>query len=538
MAPTRTALNPSLVDEGIVVSRVVTPEQAEFLSPEAVRFVADLARRFSARRNELMKLRMIRQKEIDGGQFPDFLRETRAVREGSWKVAPIPDDLLDRRVEITGPVDRKMVINALNSGASTFMADFEDSNSPTWSNCVQGQVNLSDAVRRAIDYTSPEGKSYRLNDHTATLIVRPRGWHLDERHMRVDGVAVPAGLFDFGLFFFHNAEELLERGSGPYFYLPKMESHLEARLWNDVFVRAQDALGVAQGSIRATVLIETLLAAFEMDEILYELREHSSGLNCGRWDYIFSFIKRFRNHRDFVLPDRMQVTMDRDFLKAYVDLLIKTCHRRGIHAMGGMAAQIPIKNDAAANDAALEKVRADKLREVRAGHDGTWVAHPGLVPVAMEIFDVHMPTPNQIRVARQDVAVGAADLLKVPAGTITERGLRTNVNVGVLYLESWLRGAGCVPLYNLMEDAATAEISRAQVWQWIRHRARLDDGRTVTRELAQAVMAEEIDRIRSTVGEPAYAAGRYETAAKLFVGMMTSDDFVEFMPSLAYEFLD
>ena len=538
MAPTRTALNPSLVDEGIVVSRVVTPEQAEILSPEAVRFVADLARCFSARRNELMKLRMIRQKEIDGGQFPDFLRETRAVREGSWKVAPIPADLLDRRVEITGPVDRKMVINALNCGASTFMADFEDSNSPTWSNCVQGQVNLRDAVRRAIDYTSPEGKSYRLNDHTATLIVRPRGWHLDERHMRVDGVAVPAGLFDFGLFFFHNAEELLERGSGPYFYLPKMESHLEARLWNDVFVRAQDALGVAQGSIRATVLIETLLAAFEMDEILYELREHSSGLNCGRWDYIFSFIKRFRNHRDFVLPDRMQVTMDRDFLKAYVDLLIKTCHRRGIHAMGGMAAQIPIKNDAAANDAALEKVRADKLREVRAGHDGTWVAHPGLVPVAMEIFDVHMPTPNQIRVARQDVAVGAADLLKVPAGTITERGLRTNVNVGVLYLESWLRGAGCVPLYNLMEDAATAEISRAQVWQWIRHRARLDDGRTVTRELAQAVMAEEIDRIRSTVGEPAYAAGRYETAAKLFVGMMTSDDFVEFMPSLAYEFLD
>ncbi len=538
MAPTRTALNPSLVDEGIVVSRVVTAEQAEILSPEAVRFVADLARRFSARRNELLKLRMIRQKEIDGGLFPDFRPETRAVREGNWKVSPIPADLLDRRVEITGPVDRKMVINALNSGASTFMADFEDSNSPTWSNCVQGQVNLRDAVRRAIDYASPEGKNYRLNERTATLIVRPRGWHLDERHVRVDGVAVPAGLFDFGLFFFHNAEELVERGSGPYFYLPKMESHLEARLWNDVFVHAQGALGVAQGTIRATVLIETLLAAFEMDEILYELREHSSGLNCGRWDYIFSFIKRFRNHREFVLPDRMQVTMDRDFLKAYVDLLIKTCHRRGIHAMGGMAAQIPIKNDTAANDAALEKVRADKLREVRAGHDGTWVAHPGLVPVAKEIFDVHMPTPNQIRVARQDVAVGAADLLKVPAGTITEKGLRTNINVGVLYLESWLRGAGCVPLYHLMEDAATAEISRAQVWQWIRHGARLDDGRTVTRELAQAVMAEEIDRIRAAVGAPAYAAGRYETAAKLFVEMMTSDDFVEFMPSLAYEFLD
>jgi malate synthase len=538
VAPTRTVLNPSLTDEGITVTRVSSVEQAEILSPGAVRFVAELARRFSARRDQLLKLRMIRQKEIDGGRFPDFLSETRSIRDGAWKVASIPADLLDRRVEITGPVDRKMVINALNSGASTYMADFEDSNSPTWANCVQGQVNLHDAVRREIDYTSPEGKSYRLDERTATLIVRPRGWHLDERHMRVDGAPVPAGLFDFGIFFYHNAEELIARGSGPYFYLPKMESHLEARLWNDVFNLAQERVGVPRGSIRATVLIETILAAFEMDEILYELREHSSGLNCGRWDYIFSFIKRFRNHPEFVLPDRAQVTMDRDFLKAYVDLLIKTCHRRGAHAMGGMAAQIPIKNDPAANDAALERVRADKLREVKAGHDGTWVAHPGLVPIARDIFDQHMKGPNQLSVSRREVAVGAADLLKVPTGEITEKGLRTNVNVGVLYLESWLRGSGCVPLYNLMEDAATAEISRAQVWQWIRHGARLSDGRIVTRELVQSIMAEEMARIRAAVGATASAAGRYEPAAKLFVEMMTSDEFVEFMPSLAYEFLD
>jgi malate synthase len=540
MAPsTRSPLvNASLTEEGVVVTRPVSGEQAEILSPDAVRFIADLARRFTARRNELLKFRAIRQHEIDAGHCPDFLTETRAVRETEWKVAPIPNDLSDRRVEITGPVDRKMVINALNSGASTYMADFEDSNSPTWDNCVQGQVNLRDAVRRTIEFTSPEGKSYRLNDKTATLLVRPRGWHLDERHVRVDGFPVPASLFDFGLFFFHNAVELLERGTGPYFYLPKMESHLEARLWNDVFLRAQDSLGVPRGSIRATVLIETILAAFEMDEILYELRDHSSGLNCGRWDYIFSFIKRFRGHRAFVLPDRALVTMDRHFLKSYVDLLVRTCHRRGIHAMGGMAAQIPIKNDPPANDAALERVRADKLREVRAGHDGTWVAHPTLVAVARDVFDAHMKTPNQIRTAHEDVAVTAHDLLTVPEGDVTEQGLRTNINVGVLYLESWLRGAGCVPLYNLMEDAATAEISRAQVWQWIRHGARLNDGRTVTRDLVHAVVKQEIDRIREAVGEEAFAAGRYETASKLFVEMMTLEDFVEFMPSFAYDFLD
>jgi malate synthase len=538
MASTRNPLNLSLMEEGIAITRPDDAVESEILSPDAVRFVADLARRFSERRDQLLKLRAIRQKEIDSGHFPEFLPETAEIRAADWSVAPIPHDLLDRRVEITGPVDRKMVINALNSGASTYMADFEDSHSPTWDNCIDGQANLRDAVRRTIEYTSPEGKAYRLNDTVATLLVRPRGWHLDERHMRVNGAVVPASLFDFGLYFFHNAHELIARGTGPYFYLPKMESHLEARLWNDVFVHAQAELGIPRGTIRATVLVETILAAFEMDEILYELREHSSGLNCGRWDYIFSFIKRFRNHRQFVLPDRAQVTMDRDFLKAYVDLLIKTCHRRGVHAMGGMAAQIPIKNDPAANDAAIAKVRADKLREVRAGHDGTWVAHPALVAVAKDIFDEHMPAPNQINVSRDDVDVRQADLLQVPTGEITEKGLRTNVNVGVLYLESWLRGSGCVPLYNLMEDAATAEISRAQVWQWIRHGASLSDGRKVTRELVHDVLDEEMSRIRQSVGEAAYAAGRYDTAAKLFAGMMTSEDFAEFMPSLAYECLD
>jgi malate synthase len=538
MASTRTSFNLSNMEEGITILRPADAVETEVLSPEAVRFVAALVRRFSARRDQLLKLREIRQKEIDSGRFPDFLPETSEVRAADWTVAPIPRDLADRRVEITGPVDRKMVINALNSGASTYMADFEDSNSPTWENCVTGQANLRDAVRGVIEYTSPEGKPYRLNPRVATLIVRPRGWHLDERHMRVNGAPVPASLFDFGVFFFHNAAELIARGSGPYFYLPKMESHLEARLWNDVFVYAQAELGIPRGTIRATVLIETILAAFEMDEILYELREHSAGLNCGRWDYIFSFIKRFRNHAEFVLPDRAQVTMDRDFLHAYVDLLIRTCHRRGIHAMGGMAAQIPIKNDAAANEAAIAKVRADKLREVRAGHDGTWVAHPGLVPVAKAVFDEHMKTANQIHVPREDVSVGPTELLRVPRGEITEKGLRTNVNVGVLYLESWLRGAGCVPLYHLMEDAATAEISRAQVWQWIRHGARLTDGRPVTRELVHATLDEEMARIRASVGETAYTAGRYETAAKLFAGMMTSEEFAEFMPSLAYELLD
>ena len=433
------------------------------------------------------------QQEIDSGKIPDFLPETAGIRQSEWKVAPIPKDLLDRRVEITGPVDRKMIINALNSGASVFMADFEDSNSPTWSNNIEGQHNLRDAVRGTIRYESPEGKRYQLGSKPATLLVRPRGWHLDEKHFLVDGKPISASLFDFGLFFFHNATALLSKGTGPYFYLPKMESHLEARLWNDVFCFAQDELGIPRGSIRATVLIETILAAFEMDEILYELRDHSAGLNCGRWDYIFSFIKKFRAHPEFVLPDRSQVTMERHFLSSYVELLIQTCHRRGIHAMGGMAAQIPIRNDAAANEQALEKVRRDKLREVQAGHDGTWVAHPGLVPVAKEIFDKYMPEPNQISPIRNRRSHRAGrckrkDLLEVPNGEITEEGLRWNIDVGIAVLAFVAAGIGCVPIYNLMEDAATAEICRAQVWQWVRHGAHLKDGRLVTEDMVKEII--------------------------------------------------
>jgi malate synthase len=409
------------------------------------------------------------------------------------------------------------------------MADFEDSNSPTWQNNLEGQFNLRDAVEGTITFISPEGKRYELNPHVATLVVRPRGWHLEERHFLVDGKPISASLFDFGLYFFHNAKELIRRGTGPYFYLPKMESHLEARLWNDVFIFAQDDLGIPRGTIRATVLIETILAAFEMDEILYELRDHSSGLNCGRWDYIFSFIKKFRNRPDVVLPDRSVVTMEKHFLKSYVDLLIKTCHRRGIHAMGGMAAQIPIKNDPTANEKALGKVRQDKLREVNAGHDGTWVAHPGLVPIAKEIFDAHMNGANQIRLRREDVHVTAKDLLAVTEGEITEAGLRWNIDVGLQYLESWLRGSGCVPIYNLMEDAATAEICRAQVWQWLRHGAKLSDGRQVTREMVCKVISEQKSKL---------PGGRIADAADIFERMMTSPEFAEFLTLVAYDYID
>src|SRR5580765_358599 len=479
--------------------------ESQILNPAARSFLTDLARNFEKRRHELLARRRVRQQEIDAGQLPDFLPETAQIRQGDWKVAPIPKDLLDRRVEITGPVERKMIINALNSGANVFMADFEDSNSPTWQNNIEGQANLRDAVRRTISFVSPEGKRYALNATVATLLVRPRGWHLDERHFQVDGKPISGSLFDFGLYFFHNAEELIRRGTGPYFYLPKMESHLEARLWNDVFNFAQDRLGIPRGTIRATVLIETILAAFEMDEILFELRDHSAGLNCGRWDYIFSFIKKFRNRPDFVLPDRSTLTMDKHFLKSYVELLIHTCHRRGIHAMGGMAAQIPIKNDPAANDQAIEKVRQDKLREVRAGHDGTWVAHPGLVPIAKKIFDEHMKEPNQIGRPLKDVRSTPEDLLAVTQGKITEQGLKWNIDVGLQYLESWLRGNGCVPIYNLMEDAATAEISRAQVWQWLRHQAKLTDGRVITRELVVATLKEELEKLKTMLG-----AGRFE----------------------------
>ncbi len=432
-------------------------------------------------------------------------------------------------MEITGPVDRKMIINALNSGANVFMADFEDSNSPTWQNNLEGQLNLRDAVEGTISYVSPEGKPYELNPHAATLLVRPRGWHLEEKHFLVDGKPISASLFDFGLYFFYNAKQLIRRGTGPYFYLPKMETHLEARLWNDVFCFSQDELGIPRGTIRATVLIETILAAFEMDEILYELREHSSGLNCGRWDYIFSFIKKFRTRRDFVLPDRSTVTMDKHFLKSYVELLIQTCHRRGIHAMGGMAAQIPIKNDPTANEKALDKVRQDKLREVNAGHDGTWVAHPGLVPIAKGIFDAHMKDANQISRRREDVRISAKDLLAVPEGTVTEEGLRWNIDVGLQYLESWLRGSGCVPIYNLMEDAATAEICRAQVWQWLRHGAKLSEGRPVNQEMVRKVIAEQKSKLQG---------GRIAEAAEIYERMITSPDFAEFLTLVAYDYID
>ncbi len=511
------------------VDRVVTPA--------AIAFVEELTRVFRPRIEALLTRRRAAQQRLDNGERLDFLPDTAEVRRSEWRVAAIPDDLHDRRVEITGPVDRKMIINALNSGASVFMADFEDANSPTWANVVGGQANLMDAIRRTISFTNEAGKRYALNANTATLMVRPRGFHLLERHFEVDGRAVPAMLFDFGMFFFHNVEALQQAGTGPYFYLPKMQSHLEARLWNDVFVHAQAALRVPRGTIRATVLIETLPAAFEMDEILYELREHSAGLNCGRWDYIFSSIKTLRHDAGFVMPDRGQVTMEAPFLRAYTQLLIKTCHRRGVHAMGGMAAQIPIKDDPEANQRALEKVRADKLREVREGHDGTWVAHPGLVQIAKQVFDEGMPAPNQIDRTRDDVVADARRLVEPPLGTRTDAGLRHNIRVGIQYLEAWLGGQGAVPIYNLMEDAATAEISRTQIWQWLAHRATLDDGRTVTRPLVEQLIGEEFARVRDEVGAARFGRGRFEEARALFTRVATSEELVEFLTLPAYDIL-
>jgi malate synthase len=518
----------------ISVSGRVTAEFAQILTPEALDFIAKLHRQFEPRRQELLARRAARQREFDAGRWPDFLPDTRQVRESGWSVSPQPQDMLDRRVEITGPTDRKMVINALNSGASTFMADFEDANCPTWHNMVDGQINLRDAVRRTISLEQG-GKHYRLKDKTAVVIPRPRGWHLDEKHMSVDGKPVSGAIFDFALFFFHNAKELLARGSGPYFYLPKMESHLEARLWNDIFILAQKQLDVPQGSIKATALIETVVAAFEMDEILYELREHSGGLNIGRWDYIFSCIKKFRANKDFCLADRSQVTMLAPFMRAYALLLVKTCHRRAAPAMGGMAAQIPIKNDPAANDAAIEKVRQDKLREVTDGCDGTWVAHPGLVPVAKQVFDEHMPQPNQYGRQRPDVNVTAKDLLDFqPSKPITEAGLRNNISVGIQYLGAWLAGNGCVPVFNLMEDAATAEISRSQIWQWIRSpKGVLEDGRKVTVELFRTLLAEELAKVKA-----AYSEGKYDEGAKLFEKITTDDRYVEFLTLPAYQLID
>ena len=519
---------------GVEFLAPISDNYAEILTPEAVAFAVDLQRTFNQRRKDLLAARHERQKRIDAGEKPNFLAETKSVRDAEWTVAPLPADILNRRVEITGPVDRKMIINALNSGAKVFMADFEDSNTPTWSNLIEGQINLRDAIRRTITYSDPStGKQYKLNDQTAVLFIRARGWHLEERHVRVDGEPMSGSIFDFGLYFFHNAKELLARGSGPYFYLPKMESHLEARLWNDIFVRAQEKIGLPQRTIKATVLIETILASFEMDEILYELREHSAGLNCGRWDYIFSFIKKFANDAHSVLPDRAQVTMTTHFMRSYSKLAIKTCHRRNVHAIGGMSAYIPVKTDPVANEKAISQVLADKEREAGDGHDGTWVAHPGLVPVALEVFDRLMPQPNQISKQLPDFNATAEDLLKIPDGQITDAGLKQNVAVGLGYIEAWLRGIGCVPLFNLMEDAATAEISRAQLWQWVHQNAKLTDGRVVDVPLVESLIAGELEKQKTAVDSVRYAA--YQKAADLMRELVKTPQFVEFLTVPAYQ---
>lgn len=521
---------------GVDILGPMRPGYGEVLTAEALEFVAGLERRFGAVRKRLLEARRERQARLDAGEMPDFLADTETVRRGNWKVAPVPADLQDRRVEITGPVDRKMVINALNCGANVFMADFEDSLSPTWDNIVAGQINLRDAIDRTIELTDPEsGKAYRLSEKTATLVVRPRGWHLVDAHVLIDGEPVSGAILDFGLYVFHNARNLIARGTGPYFYLPKMESHLEARLWAEIFEASEKALGLDEGTIKATVLIETILAAFEMEEILYELREYAAGLNCGRWDYIFSIIKKFRNRPDFVMPDRAQVTMTSPALRAYSLLLIKTCHRRGAHAMGGMAAFIPIKADPEANEKALDAVRADKVREAQDGHDGTWVAHPGLVPIAKEIFDHHMPDANQVGRMRDDVDLTARDLVEVPRGTITEDSVRNNIRVGVQYIEAWLGGNGCVPLYNLMEDAATAEICRTQIWQWLKHGAELTDGRTVDAALVDVLLDEEMAKLREVLGAERYDGGHFEDALAIFRDVATSSDFAEFLTLPAYE---
>jgi malate synthase len=532
------ASNPAAVSTGVEVRGAMRPGYETVLTAAALEFIAELTRRFGDRVTELLDARIERQKQLDAGALPDFLPETRHIRESQWRVTQIPADLQDRRVEITGPTDRKMIINALNSGAKVFMADCEDSLTPTWDNVVQGQINLRDAVNRTISFTSPDGRQYRLNDRIATLIVRPRGWHLFEKHIYVDGRSVPGAFVDFGLYLFHNHAALKSHGTGPYFYLPKLEGHLEARLWADVFRHAEHELGLAPQTIKATVLIETILAAFEMDEILYELKDYIVGLNCGRWDYIFSFIKKFAQRPDFVLPDRQQVTMTTHFLRSYSRLVILTCHRRGAFAMGGMAPQIPIKNDPRANEEALAKVRADKEREATDGHDGTWVAHPGLVPVAMEVFDRLMPSPNQLD-KLPEVHITAKDLLQIPQGTITEAGLRNNVSVSIQYLAAWLGGLGCVPINNLMEDAATAEIARAQIWQWIKHPAGvLEDGRKVTAELFRAITREELGKLRNAVGTEAFQKGNFERAAALIDEITTAPQFETFITLPAYRVID
>ncbi|KXX70763.1 malate synthase A [Flammeovirga sp. SJP92] len=508
----------------------------EILTPEALEFVVRLHEKFNKRRIALLEARIKKQQMIDEGKRPNFLAETAYIRNSEWTVAEVKDDLKDRRVEITGPVDRKMIINALNSGANVFMSDFEDANSPTWENNINGQINLRDAVRGTINYTHPKtGKKYQLNEKIATLMVRPRGWHLIEKHIIINGQPASGGLIDFGLYFFHNAKALLAKGSAPYFYLPKIESHLEARLWNDIFVFAQDYMDVPQGSVKATVLIETILAAFEMDEILYALKDHSAGLNCGRWDYIFSYIKKFRNDPNYMLPNRAQVTMKVHFMKSYYELLIQTCHKRGAFAMGGMAAQIPIKEDEKANQRAIEKVAKDKTREAMAGHDGTWVAHPGLVQTAKDVFDRYMGGPNNLKKPISHKTITAEDLLKVPEGDITMEGLKNNIDVGIQYIARWLDGQGAVPIYNLMEDAATAEISRTQVWQWIKHKATMEDGTLITTELYRNLLPEIMDSIKEYVGEDYFNKGKYQEAKNIFDELVTTDEFVEFLTLPAYQ---
>lgn len=527
MASTETIL------QGVTISGDIRPEHRKILTPEALAFLTLLHRSFNGTRKALLERRKIRQAELDKGQLPDFLPETKTIREdAAWKGAPPAPGLVDRRVEITGPTDRKMVVNALNSDVWTYMADFEDSSAPTWDNMITGQVNMYDAVRRQLQFKQGE-KEYKIRTDRVlpTLIVRPRGWHLEEKHVTVDGEPISGSLFDFGLYFFHNAFESVKQGFGPYFYLPKMESHLEARLWNDAFNLGQDYIGMRRGTIRGTVLIETILAAFEMDEIIYELRDHSSGLNCGRWDYIFSVIKKFRQNSNFILPDRGSVTMTVPFMDAYVKLLIQTCHKRGVHAMGGMAAQIPIKDDKEANDKAMDGVRADKLREVRAGHDGTWVAHPALAAIASEIFNKHMPTPNQLFVRREDVKIGQNDLLNMNVpGKITEEGIRKNLNIGLGYMEAWIRGVGCVPINYLMEDAATAEVSRSQLWQWVRHGVTTAEGKKVDKAYALKLLKEQTDELASKAPQ----GNKYSLAAQYFAGQVTGEDYADFLTSLLY----
>jgi malate synthase len=517
----------------ITFTENITSEYQEILSPEAIAFFVKLENKYRKKRKALLEKRKQVQQNIDNGIFPDFLPETKPIRESNWKINPVLDDLQDRRVEITGPVDRKMIINALNSGVKVFMADIEDSNSPTWENIINGQINLKDAVQKTIDFKHPtKNKTYKLNDEIATLMVRPRGFHLEEKHILIDNEPVSASIFDFAIFFFHNAKTLISNGTGPYFYLPKLESHLEARLWNDIFIDAQNDLNIPQGKIKATVLIETILAAFEMDEILFELKEHSAGLNCGRWDYIFSFIKKFRNFKNFILPDRSAITMERHFMNSYVQLLIQTCHKRGAHAMGGMAAQIPIRGDETANKSAMDKVLKDKLREAEAGHDGTWIAHPGLAPFALKAFDKRIgDRKNQLNILREDVKINQEDLLKVPKGNITEDGIRHNIRVGIQYIHAWVNGNGCVPLYNLMEDAATAEICRSQLWQWLHNKVLIENNKTFNTAYFTDLLNNEIESLKLNLNQN---DDSFNYSVKLFTDLILNEKFEEFLTIPAY----